>query len=411
MFLGYIEKKMRFLLLGLAMSLHVAIGAAEDLAPITFDEILESALDNSLAVQDIELQSELGRSVAREMESLPNPELSVEVRPFVNRTKGLETEYEVGISQSLKVASFGQRQRVAKLLAQTTQVESQLAVEELSQNLRLAYAKGWALQEKIALTEVIRARTSKLHALLNQGATTGLLPNSLLGLFFAETKRLKCDINGIKSDFERSIAELEKMSGYSLSGRKLQKLQMPKLPLVLKLQEIGQIPIHDRLILRQKLSREQDALARLDAFPAFAPRIAIEHTSEGDDRIIAGVSIDLPLWNRNQAEKSRAKAISRDSDLKWKYYSGDKFSGEITRLLRAARSITEQSDFYRDDILPTLREALSDSQNEFSTGQGSAIQIWQTLKELGAAQDRYLELWVQSVSVRTELSVLLGKEI
>ncbi|MCB0360940.1 MAG: TolC family protein, partial [Bdellovibrionales bacterium] len=321
-----------------------------------------------------------------------------------------ETEYEVSVSQPLRLSSFGARSRVASLLEQVSSVEEKLALNELIQKLTLLYGKAWAMQEGHRLAQSAAERSAALHRKVRDAASKGVIPQSVEKLFLAESAKLKIAVSGLEADRKRAFAELLRASGVSLRGWTLERPTLREID-DRPLDAAEEIPLVKRLEMRRKIALEQHSLARLDSFPRFAPRIALEHTEEGDDRIIAGFSVALPFWDRNQSERIERSAALVQSRAEASYYAGGVFQEELSLLHDSYRASLIRAERFSKEVLPVLQSALSTAEDEFEKGQGSALQVWQVLRELADAQETYLETWVRALSEKVELAILLGKDI
>ena len=186
---------------------------------------------------------------------------------------------------------------------------------------------------------------------------------------------------------------------------------MGPLPKEDSLSDTSLLPIVDAKRLRLKIATAQRELSRLDSFPKFAPRIAFEHTSDGADRVNVGFQIEIPLFDRNQAERIKSDADARASRSDISYVESGKLQDEVSLILEAVKASSEQAKKYKEKVIPALVAALSAAEREFKAGQGNPQQVFQNLIELSSAQDSYLELVLKALSERVELSIITGKEI
>jgi hypothetical protein len=238
----------------------------------------------------------------------------------------------------------------------------------------------------------------------------GAVPESLRALSDAEIGRLSADLIGIGGDRRRSIADLVQRSGVATDSKSLAPLALEALPAAAGIQMLDTVPL-ERARLASKIAAVQSDLARLDAFPRFAPRIAFEHTSDGDERVNLGFQIGLPIFNRNQGQRAGALAAKRESEVSEAFLAGPAFRENLELLRNAAEESAQQCEIYRVKIIPALERAVAAQRREIEAGQGNAIQAWQNLRELDGAGERYLELWIKSLTIRAELGILLGKDL
>jgi outer membrane protein TolC len=264
------------------------------------------------------------------------------------------------------------------------------------------------LSEKERFTRDALNRAGKLSQQMHESYKKGLIQQSTERIFFAENKKLTLELNGIQGDRARALAELSRKSGMSLKDRTLQSLKFKPLPAEATMVSLDTLPLVERTRLRSELAVAQEKLARLDAYPDFAPRLAFEHTSDGDNRINLGISLELPFSERNQAERLRHSATKLVRESEASYINDGHLKNEIDLLLQSLITAEKQVDSFKSDVIPAITSALTAAELELNAGQGTNLLVWQLLKELNSAQDRYLELWIKALAERVELSVLTG---
>jgi hypothetical protein len=381
--------------------------AHADNRTLTFDQVLTMALDQSPTMKQIAQTRATYRAQQKELSLFENPQLSAEVRPYTAHPSGLDLEHEVSIAQPLRISNFGARQHVARLIAETADIETKLLLVQFEQQLLLSYGRVWALQERAQFLSKLMKRADSLLAKVSTASTGGLLPASTKQLILAEQKRLHVERSAIIAEQEKARAELIKSSGSSLTAASVAALTLGALPSDIIMDD--SIPLVQRVNAKSLLAIEQHRLARLDAFPQFTPRIAFDHTADGDDRILVGLTFPLPLFDRNQPEKIQAQAEEATQQAMKKYVDDGVLQHEVRLLVSSARSSMAQAQSLRTDVLPTLEAAYTAAEHEVFAGQGSPLQLWQVLTEMRDLQQRYLELWTQALSYRTELSMLTGR--
>ena len=166
-----------------------------------------------------------------------------------------------------------------------------------------------------------------------------------------------------------------------------------------------------RLQILQELAKEQTRLAELDAFPIFAPRIVYQHTNDGGDYVGAGISIPLPLFNRNQPEITRATAEQEASRRKTDLITKGGLALQVSRAHAAAVSAQRQVEIYTARVEPSFKAALEAEERAYQSGKGNILEVWQTFRALNEAQVTGLALWQHAAMTRARLSILVGEEI
>lgn len=381
---------------------------------LSLDSVLSDALENSPRYRELLATVAEKRQAAGITDTLPNPELDGEIRAITGSRNGSDNEYEITLSQPLKLSYLGLRSSVSELLEQSATIEERNSLLELTQSIKLVFAKVWAEQEKERQLSDARERAQTIYRSVELSAKQGAIARGEHKLIQAELERVEAELGGIQADLSRSRAELIRLSGSAIGDAKLKRPLLAALPdreNVLKSFDQSRLPLQKRLDLLAKVAEKQADLARRDSYPGFAPRIGFEHTEDGDDRIIGGISIELPLFDRNQGERIKMNAASNAARSWARYAKSGALREELASLLTAIHASAEQAKKYEDRVVPLLRESLTAYTEQLRAGQGVVFQIWETQRELTEASDRSLELWLKVLAMRSELSILIGDEI
>jgi len=393
-----------------ALVLFSSPAQAED-QRINFNTVLDAALKNSPEMTDIAVKIAELEAEGISTNTYPNPELSTEVRPYINSPAELENEYQVSLRQPLILSSAGTRSKLKKLFNTSASLEEKILILEFTQSLRLLYANIWALQQKSQFTKSTLELSNSIRSKINKSHQSGLLPLSSVKFLNAQVAKLEAESLGVIADKAKSQALLTQKTGTSFSSKTFSKLDEDPLPPNSQSIAEGTLPYAERIKLADKIANAQLELARRDANPSLAPLLAFEHTDEGDERIIAGLSVTLPFFDRNQSQRLVANALTKSTDKNKKYIQSKYFNDALEQLLLSVKNLHQQSEHYRTKVIPTLNEALSNAEHELELGKAEPSQLLQGLLELMSAQDRYLELKIKAIAERAELSIMLGKEI
>lgn len=378
---------------------------------VTFEELLVESIERSPESAALKANILRGRADAAEAGTVENPELTLEDRPPVSSSGSSDTEYEISLMQPLTFSDFGKRQRLAELLNEKASLEEKAVLLELSAGLRLSYGKAWATQERGSRLERALRSTEVISRKMRNLAAKGGVPRSGMIFLNMEVERIKADLMGARADLKRAFSELTRKTGLALNGKRLTKISRSPIDLKSLEEADEEIPVVRRAEIAARVAKEQAELARLDSYTKFAPRLGFEHTDDGYDRITVGIQYTVPLFDREEARRLRAQADASERSTAASYFEGEAFQAELSFLAEAANSAAEEAARYEKTILPGLESAIGASEHEFRSGEGDPIRIWQALNALTEAEERYFGLCVKALSLRTELSLLLGREI
>lgn len=393
------------------LSARVARADSDGPKPVTVDEVIEQALRNSPAVMAIEAERAAGQAEGIALDTLQNPQLDGEYRlPTSSAGRARANEASASLAQPLRLSNFGARHRVNELIQRSADADRAFAVLALAQEIRLLYTKGWVLTERERQLDRTRKKAAEVSRFVEQAVGRGLFGKGEGAVFRAEERRLSAELLGVQADLERVRAELSRKAAVSFKGAGFVRPAWTP-PAVPTSGGNSTLPIQRRAELRRTLAEEHADLAELDRFPRFSPRIVYARTNDGFDYAGVGLSVELPVFDTNRAERHRRAAQASAARAESSYLSGEVFNDELGSLERAVLTAFEQSRIYEEDVVPGLEEGLKTYDARLRAGQAALTQIWQTLQAVSDARVASLELLISAAARRAELSVMVGQDV
>lgn len=385
--------------------------ALSDQRKVTYDSVLALALGESAIVKEIEAKIASNQALGIEIKNLSNPILDGETLvPLTDKDSQESNEFTLSLTQPLRVSDFGVRRSLNNLIQEASSLDKKIELLELSQSVKLAYLKVWALDKRIVHLQQLQQRLKKLDRLLSEGSKNGLFGIGEAKIFKAEKLKLENEELGLKSDAQRARADLSRLVGAPLVHA-LEPLQLKVPPVVDQADDINsEIPLLQRSKLTYKIADQQARLASLDASPKFAPRIVYQRSNERVDYLGVGVSLELPTFNRNQSEEIKRTAEKNAAQKALQYFDGEGFRFEIDNRRKALQGIIMKTLSYETEIVPLLREALTAQEDLLRSGQGSIFQVWQLIREINSAESDLIEQLVSAHTQSAEYIILMGKE-
>lgn len=382
-----------------------------DSRPVTVEEVIEFALANSPEVKAIEANQAAVRAEGIALGTLSNPQLDGEYRyPTSSAGRARANEAGASLSQPLRLSNFGARQRVNALIQSSADADRAMAVLALSQEIRLLYTKGWVLSERQLQLESTRKKAAGVSRYIEQAVGRGLFGKGEGAGFRAEERRLAAELVGVGADLERVRADLTRKTAMTFDAVAFKRPEWTEVTLPVA-GGGAELPVQKRAELLTKLAEEHNRLARLDRFPRFSPRLVYARTNDGFDYAGVGLSIELPVFDANRAERTRREAEAGAARAAKTYFAGDSFASEVSHLVNAVRATSEQARMYEREVSPQFEEALRTYDERLRAGQAALPQIWQTLQALSGSRDTGLELQVKAATARAELSVMVGQDV
>ncbi len=416
-----IPKHLRYVV---ALTLGIALGCASIAPliaeercslPLSLEEFRAYALSKSSLIAEIDRDYALDVAKALDTELWTNPELSVE-QVYTRMKLGGDDDPQVNayLSQPLKLSNFGKRDRVAGLIRRAGDVKKKTKLLEFSQKLLLQYVALYSLQETEKILSAAEDMSAARVSALNKGVKEGLITQGAQALFSGERFRLQAQREGLKASLAALQAEVSMQTGSPCIVTASSRPTLGAVPELLELArraKESELSESSRVELLEVLASEQSALADLDAVPSLIPRVVYQHTNDGGDFVGAGISIPLPLWNRNQAESTRAEGERRAAVARKNFLNTGGLDASVRSLRLAAESAQRQMEIYRVKVIPSFELAFKAEERIYKEGKGSLLDLWQTFRAVNEARLSELALQGEAIKHRVDLSVLVGEEI
>lgn len=371
-------------------------------ASLTLEQALEEAAARSPAIVAAEAEVEASRARLRQAGFRINPELSVDVENFAGTgpfsgVNGVETT--VSINQRLDLG--GRRSsRVGSAQAALNAQEIRLAIAraELGQSVRTQFATAAATRERLALAVSNNERARELARIADELVAAGREP---------PLRALRARANAAQADAALRAAEasdtaarrtLASLFGVSeLVGGVTGQLELTEQGMIEPLATLDvRLAEAERLQAEAEL-RQQQAAGRLD--PSVG--LGVRRISETNDTaLVAGVSIPLPIFDRNQGNVAAARSDIRSAEARRNAaiaQASARINNAQTSLAAARARVTALESVAAPQAAEALRLAnlsyragrlslleLLDAQDAFATAQSELIDARLALAEATA---------------------------
>lgn len=413
---------MRCLLSLISLSLAFAAGQAfAETGParcpqrFSLEQIRAAAFHSSPIVAEIDatFAAELGRAFNTEV--LENPELSADHAFATNYIRGdNDPNTQFLLTQSLRLSNFGARDRVASLIRKAGDNQKGRQLFEFSVKISLQFSSLSVLQRIHQVLAKAEQRAAEKVSMIRRGVQEGLHSEGDEKLIEGEQYRILSQKKGAEVSMFAMQAELARTAGLSCYPTVTESTKMPPLPadsVLVNKARSSQFNENTRAEILLNLSREQARLADLDAFPRFAPGVIVQHTNDGGDFIGGSLTIALPVWNRNQGDRGQAYGEQVAARRKQEYLANGGFETQIRISRAASTTALERANLFSTKAVPAFDMALQSQERLFSAGKGGVTEVWQTLRSYNDAQVEGLALWLEAITKRIELSLLVGEEL
>lgn len=285
-------------------------------ASLTLTQALAEAEARSPAIVAAQARVEAARARIRQAGFRSNPELSLEVENFLGtgELSGVQgTEATLSVSQRL---DWGGRRgsRVAAARAELVVLELQLAIAraDLARSVREQFARAISARDRLALAIETEAAARELARVAGILVDAGRDPplravraRSAAAQAAAELEAARAAEQAARATLAALFGVTEPMTGLVGSLLDLQRFPIePDTSLEVRLAEA------ERLLSEAQVDVEL-ANARLD--PAVG--VGVRYVNEtGDAALVGGISMPLPIFDRNQGSIASARANVRAAE-------------------------------------------------------------------------------------------------
>ncbi len=266
--------------------------------------------------------------------------------------------------------------------------------------------------EEAALSQTLDASKAKFEVGTQSQAdylTAGIERQKII-----ETRR---DLEQKLSDEQTKLKVLMNRDPFSPLGR---PVSSESLPPDLSTERLRQLTLANRPEIRQAQSMiigasEKVELAKREWIPDPSVSLQAQHYNAGRQAISeinAGVSIDLPWFNR---KKYRAGESEAQSDLLAAQQSLEGAQTEAIGMLRdqlqKIETLHHHIELYRDQLLPSARQTVSSYQVDYETDKATLIQVLTSENNLRELETMYNQDLTDYRVAIAELESLVGTDL
>ncbi len=367
---------------------------------LTLEQALGEAEARSPAVIAAQARVEAAKARVRQAGVRSNPELSIQVENFggTGQISGIRSaETTVAINQSL---DFGGRRQTRKTAARADLAAEELrlaiARADLAQAVREQFAKAVTAAEKFristendALAREIARITSILVKEGREAPLRAIRARSAAAQAAAELEAARAEEQASRNTFAS-------LFGATVPPKDLQGGLLDLRPHAVNPEQSLDVRLADAQRLRAEAEVAQESsVARLN--PAVG--LGVRHMQDtGNVGLVAGVSMALPLFDRNRGNIAAAKADLRAAEANFASVAASarvRARNAITNVEAAGARVAA----LEKSAVPEAAEALRLAQLSYAEGRA-------TLLELFDAQNAYRD--VQSALVEARLAQALA---
>jgi cobalt-zinc-cadmium efflux system outer membrane protein len=404
--------------LGLLASLFTYASAHAQSANLSWQEAARLTLEQSpsLTAFGYELDAQAGRIQQAGLK--PNPELSLTVEDAAGSGdfKSMDSA-ETTLAISWILEGTQRRERVKAAEAANAVLTAERDIKRLDALASTArwYAQAMALQAQAKQAQSALATAEEAVKFIGQRVRVGNSPAAELARAEVELANRRLEREDISHEQAIAHRQLAAQWGETRVPFTAVAADINQIPASLSFAELqARLQQHPRLqflVTRERLEESRIALAQSQGKAQWHVSAGIKQLTATDDQaLVAGVSVPLTVFDRQQGRVIEARALAalsraeREAEQITLDTAVFSLHQEFTHSLHRLQS-------YRTQIIPALENALKETRRAYDSGRYSYQEWVGVQRELSSAQQQYLDTALAAHLQSIEIERLTGISI
>ncbi|TFI59784.1 TolC family protein [Sphingomonas parva] len=379
-------------------------------ASLTLQQALEEAEARSPAILAARARVEAAEARIRQAGFRSNPELSVEVENFAGTgdLSGFRgTETTVALNQRLDLGGR-RRTRVAAAQAELAaeQLRLSIARADLAQAVREQFARAVTARERLRIASDSEARARDLARVAGILVQEGREPPLRAIRARSAAAQALADLEAARAEERASRSTLASLFGVTEPPAEVVGALLDLQPRTLTPENSLEVRLAEaeRLRAEAEVGRERSE-ARLD--PAVG--LGVRHVREnGDFALVGGVSMPLPVFNRNQGNIAAAQAGVRAAEANLASVTASarvRAQNAITNVDAAAARVAA----LENAAIPEAAEAVRLAEISYREGRATLLELLDAQSAYRAAQTSLIDARLAQALATAELGRVVAE--
>lgn len=386
---------------------------------ITLRDAVALALVNNPKLKAFSL--DIRAAEARKLQAglLPNPEIDLEVEEF-GGTGGLagfdSSQTSIQIGQLIELANKRSRRRhLATIEKDLAELDFKSKRLDVMSDVARAFIDVLAAQEQLSLSKELVDLSEKAYSIVAERVRAG--QDSPV-----EETKAKIAFSNTRIEFERAGKELvsaryQLAAAWGSSNPEFEKVsggfyEMSPAPSLEELAGlISQNPDMARWPAEKERSRAALELEKARAASDIKLGGGIQYFDDGDDSaFILGLSIPMPLFDRNQGNIQEAMYMLAKSEQQRKAVETDLRAALAEASTKLSSSFSEIT-IIKNDVLPLAKSAFDAAGQGYREGKFEYLMVLDSQRTFFEVRARYIEALAGYHKSRADVERLIGRDI
>ncbi|MFM2198656.1 MAG: hypothetical protein RLZZ505_2088 [Verrucomicrobiota bacterium] len=379
---------------------------AEEILPLS--TALREGLKNhpDIIAADSNLKIRLAETLA--ITEIPNPRLEAEFQSLND-----EPRLDLKLMQPIKRSYFALRRNYAVIEQTSARADARAQVAGVLNDVYSRYLELWTVQELQAIRSQNREDLTSLREAFEKTVKAGQGGTVELALLDAEIANEAAERQALESQRLSGSAALAKRigrrSGTVIAVERPTGLNLPSSSGALESFAVRRTPLRIALLKREEAAMARLSVAQADRLGTVEAGLLVGHDIDHDNLSVGiGFTMDLPIWNRNEAAIAGAQASVDAARNDLRQLEPARVSAIVKLRYQSALSAEQSAIRYRSEVVPLFETALSQARDAMDKGQGGIAQLQPIINRLTQTRMRAFELQIAALQARAELEGALG---
>lgn len=379
---------------------------------LSLDYLIKNAINNNKQLLSNQQQVLASQGKLQQSGLMLNPEIAMDFSN--NFILDREGEYDFGLTYTQPIELFGRREsryRVAELQLEVIKNEVQFEYVQLISDLKEEYINVLVESENLRITEQLFNLNKDLLELTQAKYNLGDVSKFDANLARIEVSRLRTQINSAEIKIKNALIRLKAVAGLDINENiKISDnfYSTTLLPNEIKIESLQALALQNRFDLKtanlnQEVSQASINQLQKENLPVFnlsggysRDRSIFDDTPIGeitdtDNNILFGLSMELPIANRNQGNISEAQAIQTQNQFK-KEFLEQQIKRDVSIAFHNLQAAKNNIAVYDNQILKDARENLWITKGIHQLGEQDLLYVIIEQTRLIDIQKEYIDL-------------------
>ncbi|MCB0323646.1 MAG: TolC family protein [Bdellovibrionales bacterium] len=380
----------------------------------SFEEIVSKIETANPDLQSARLEVDAQAALVEQAAMLPNPEVGVSLEGFGGSTDGADSsEGTVEVAQRIELG--GKRSARVELERErlaSRSLQASLERQRVLKEAMLRYATVIKLQREVEVLDSFIRHTAEALASVRRKVEVG-------GALAVQATPFEVQLATSKLERQQALVAIEQAKaalaslwqGASTEIGELVSLKVKSSSLLEQHFVIESSPAYveaaTQLAIAEKVSGLERALAVSDVTIIGGYR-RLEETD--DNALIAGISVPLPVFNRNQGKREAAALEQQATALRVRSQR-TQIENEVRRLREGLRLVAEEQKVLAKELLPIAERSFKQTHEGYQLGRLSYLELDASHEALLELERRLVRVEYELLEAAVELSVLYGLDL